>query len=200
MIDDALRGRDGVREHFEEQKPTAIRSPEGLVNQLHVYVGCELVLNRARARRDQAIQAIQAGYDQAWAQTEKHQKKRFANIQAYCEDNRDRLWPEATKTIKLAGCTLAFAFNPYHVDKVHGRDKWEDIVGRMREESWAQPYLIPQPPELDKQKLLTDRETIAKSLQAELLRAGIQFVQDERFSITPDVESAPPAAATIPQD
>jgi phage host-nuclease inhibitor protein Gam len=67
---------------------------------------------------------------------------------------------------------------------------WADVVDRLQKYDWGHTYLSQKNPSVNKEAIHADRAILD---EAKLLRAGVRFVTENEFWITPKIEQ--PAAS-----
>ena len=110
-------------------------------------------------------------------------KRRIAIVQAYVEENRDELFPEAKKSLELPTATIGFRFSSKAKVVLTGaEDDWESAALRLEALSWGAGYIRTPEPEVDKDKLIAARESLTPK---QLAAAGVKFEQPEKFYVEP---------------
>ena len=111
---------------------------------------------------------------------------REAGVFVYCQKNRATLFPEK-KSLDLLLATVGFELTPPRVDKIIGKDTFGKIGLRLENLDWGAAYVRYPDPEVNKEKILTDR---AQLKPEQLQEAGLRIEQDENFFIRPKSDVA----------
>jgi phage host-nuclease inhibitor protein Gam len=70
---------------------------------------------------------------------------------------------------------------------------WGDVVDRLQKYEWGETYLSYKTPSVNKEAFHADRAILTED---KMLRAGVRFVTENEFWITPKIEQPAPAAAS----
>ena len=166
-----------------------ITSPEALDKVIADAVRAKVTLTRITAEHELKLVALQKQFEAGAREL----RDEIADLEAAARDYCDRHLNDATvfrdglKSRATALAVFGFRQNPPSVEPASKRVKWSDVVERLARLAWGQVYLRQAPPKPDKEALLADREKLTPE---QLTAAGIRFVSDEEFFLTPKPESA----------
>lgn len=186
------------------QKLVAVEvcSKEAMVGVVADVVSAKLRLAELKAQMEQDVVEIQRRYAPEMEELGRAVAAGEAGVYAWALRNPAEF--EARRSIELPSAEVGFRTSPPKVEKIRGKQTWEQIALLMtgfEYESDEAPerfngadYIRQPAPEVDKEKLIADRHAIPPQA---LEQIGIRIVQEDVFSIRPKSEilEAGPAIA-----
>jgi len=138
------------------------------------------------ARMEQDIAAVQKRYQDALLPHIRQIESKEAGVFVYCQKHRTELFPEK-KSLDLLLATVGFEMTPPRVEKRCGKDTFGKIAMRLANLPWGDSYIRYGEPEVNKEKVLSDRASLTPE---QLQEVGLKIEQDENFFIRPKSEVA----------
>jgi phage host-nuclease inhibitor protein Gam len=163
-----------------------IATKEGLEASVADVVSLKINYATATAAMELEIVAVQKRHQNRILELAKQIEIKETSVQIYCEQHRAELFPEK-KSLDMLLATVGFELTPHRVEKRNSRDTWGKIALKLQALIWGEPYIRESDPDVDKNKLLSDRTNLTED---QLVQAGIRFEQDENFFIKPKSEVA----------
>jgi phage host-nuclease inhibitor protein Gam len=111
---------------------------------------------------------------------------REAGVYVFCQKHRQELFPEK-KSLDLLLATVGFEMTPPRVEKISRKDTFGNVAMRLADLMWGDDYIRYPDPEVNKEKLLSDRAILSPE---QLAQVGVKIEQDENFFIRPKSEVA----------
>lgn len=160
-----------------------IATEQGLEAAVHRYVDVSLSLLRRKAKQARVLAALQAEHAAANASEESEVLGLESGIQLFAETHRALVLPDETKlkSRDFGSAVIGFRLNPPSVGKVLPKDTWDNIVSRLENLEWAEPF-VTYKAAANKDALLLARGDLTA---AQLAQAGIRYEQGETFYIEP---------------
>ena len=149
-------------------------------------VRMQLRLTELEVRRDSELAEVEKRHQAKLMAVRDNIRATEENVQAYCKAHRAELFPE-TKSRETALAHFGFELTPWRVELASRRLKIRDVIQRLLRSAWGKVYLRQPDPQLDKEMILADRQTLTPERLAE---AGLQITRDEQFFVRPKLETA----------
>lgn len=162
-------------------EPCIINSPQGLEAAVAEVVKLKLEHAQATAAMEQEIAAVQERHQDRLLGIARRLETQEAGVFVYCQKNRAALFPDR-KSLELLLATVGFETTPPRVEKISGRDTFGRIGLRLEGLDWGAAYVRYPDPEVNKEKILSDRALLKPE---QLREAGLRIEQDENFFIRP---------------
>jgi phage host-nuclease inhibitor protein Gam len=143
----------------------------------------QLQLDRSELEREQEqeIAAIRQKFRPPLAELDRYLLTETTWVEAWARAHEEAFAGEK-RSLACTHATIGFRVSPPRVDRASRKWTWSEISAKLAEFAWGRRYLRQPAPEVNKEALLADR---AELLPAELKKAGLKIVQEERFFITP---------------
>jgi len=167
-------------------EPCIITTREGLETVVADVVRLKLEFAQATAAMEREIADVQKRHQESLLNIGRQIETREAGVFVYCQRNRAALFIDK-KSIDLLLATVGFETTPHRVEKVTNKDTWPKIGLRLEGLDWGAAYVRYPDPEVNKEKLIADRQLLTPE---QLKEAGIKIEQDENFFIRPKSEVA----------
>jgi phage host-nuclease inhibitor protein Gam len=165
----------------QKLEPCIISSRAALEAVVADVIKLKIEHTQAAAVMEQEIAEVQKRHQENLLGLGRQIEAREAGVFVYCQKNRAALFPEK-KSLDLLLATIGFELTPPRVDKISGKDTFGKIGLRLENLDWGAAYVRYPDPEVNKEKILTDR---AKLKPEQLEEAGLAIEQDENFFIRP---------------
>ena len=138
--------------------------------------------NRDELEGDQEreITAIRQKYRAPLAEVDRYLLLETTWVETWARENPDAF--AERPSLACTHATIGFRISPPRVDRASRKWTWTDIAAKLGELAWGRHYLRQPAPEVNKEALLAARADLDA---AELRKAGLKIVQDERFYISP---------------
>src|SRR3954466_328919 len=162
-------------------EPCIISSRAALETVVADVVKLKLEHTQAITVMEQEIADVQKRHQENLLGIVRQIEAREAGVFVYCQKNRATLFPEK-KSIDLLLATVGFEMTPPRVEKISGKDTFGKIGLRLENLEWGAAYVRYPDPEVNKERILTDR---AQLKPEQLQEAGLTIEQDENFFIRP---------------
>ncbi len=172
------------------EKITAIASAEGMEALVAEIValqteaaGLVAELAKRQAEAELALAKEQRPTQLKVEEITKRVKARLAKVEVFVTEHRDELMPGAKKSFELPTAVVGFALsNKPKVVMTGADDDWGSVALRLEALPWAENYVRTPEPEVDKEELIANRDSLtAKQLAA----AGLRIEQAEKFYVEP---------------
>jgi phage host-nuclease inhibitor protein Gam len=172
----------------KKEKPLVclVLSREALDSAVAEVATLKIQYTAAKAALELEIAALQERRQGHLLSLAKQIESREAGVFVYCQQHRNKLFPEK-KSLDLLLATVGYRTEPPSVEKCSKKDTWSAIARRLETLPWGALYFTTPEPEVDKKALLSARDRLTGEQLAE---AGIRFEQDELFYITPKSDVA----------
>jgi|WetSurMetagenome_2_1015567.scaffolds.fasta_scaffold450124_2 phage host-nuclease inhibitor protein Gam len=145
----------------------------------HAMLVAEIEAEKARIEKNNA-ERVASVVDQIAASEDR--------IFGYCEANKATLFP-IKKSLETRMADVGSEWTPWKVEKPKKRS-WAKIVLGMLQIPWAAKYVRKPDPEVNKEALLSDRETLTPDQLGVL---GVSFSRHEQWYLRPKPEMAEPS-------
>jgi phage host-nuclease inhibitor protein Gam len=123
----------------------------------------------------------------------KRVKARLAKVEVFVTEHRDQLMPDKKKSFELPTAVVGFALNSKPKVVMTGADDdWTSVAHRLEAFTWGESYVRTPDPEVDKEALIADRESLSPK---QLAAAGLRIEQPEKFYVQPKSQVAEKAKA-----
>jgi len=170
----------------QKLEPCIISSRAALEAVVADIVKLKLEHTQAAAVMEHEIAGIQKRHQENLLGITRQLEAREAGVFVYCQKNRAALFPKK-KSLDLLLATVGFELTPPRVDKISAKDTFGKIGLRLENLDWGAAYVRYPDPEVNKEKILTDR---AQLKPEQLKEAGLVIDQDENFFIRPKSDIA----------
>lgn len=158
-----------------------ITSIESLDSHVAEVVRLKIAHTAVTAEMEEKIAGIRKEYAPKIGQVADSISDKEDSIMAYCEANREELFPDK-KSRETLTAVVGFEWTPYRVETTGRKIPWKMVVKRALRLSWGKVYVRKPEPQPDKNALLADRE---KLTDKQLTALGVKFERDEQFFIRP---------------
>lgn len=177
------------------QAALVLVSEPAMLGTLNRYIGIRLELARRTAAHAEAVARLNASFEEAGdvQQLRGEMAVLESSVALFATNHRSTLFPEGKKSKEYENATIGFRDDPPSVAKLISGDTFEAICLRLEELDWGTQY-VEWKPALQKAALLRDRANLGEE---QLKEAGIKFLQEEQFFITPKSEIADRAAVPV---
>lgn len=163
----------------------ALTSREAMEAAVADIVQLKLQFAARNAAMEAEIAEVQKRHQDGILEVAKQIEVKEASVYTYCQRHRAELFVDK-KSIDLLLAEVGFELTPHRVEK-KSKDTWPTIARRLESLDWGQQFVRDGDPEVNKQALLSARESLSEE---QLKEAGIRFEQDENFFIRPKSQVA----------
>lgn len=142
----------------------------------------QLEANRLTVEMDSKIAEIKKQYEGVIDKEKKMIESKTLILNLWASQNPDEFGGK--KSIDFVHAVIGFRTGQPKVEKLKNLT-WAKVVQQMQKLAWGRDYLRERDPEVDKEKLIADRNKLTAE---KLNKMGLKITQDETFYVDPKTE------------
>src|SRR6516225_3089472 len=157
----------------QKLEPCIINSRQALEGVVADVVRIKLEHTLETALMEREIADVQKRHQDSLLNLARQIEAKEAGVFVYCQKHRSELFTEK-KSLDLLLATVGFETTPPRVEKINSKDTFGKIGLRLESLDWGAAYVRSPEPEVNKEKILTDR---ARLRPEQLQEAGLCIEQ-----------------------